>query len=48
MVQETIGKFGRIDIAVSNAGVEINKPFLQITDDEWNKVMGVNLSGPFS
>jgi len=47
MVQETVGKFGRIDIAVSNAGVEINKPFLEITDDEWNKVISVNLSGSF-
>src|SRR6266850_2315253 len=47
MVQETVKKFGRLDIAVSNAGVEIKKPFLDVTDDEWNKVMSVNLYGSF-
>jgi len=34
MVQETVKKFGRLDIAVSNAGLEIKKPFLDVTDDE--------------
>jgi glucose 1-dehydrogenase len=47
MVQETVKKFGRLDIAVCNAGLEIKKPFLDATDDEWNKVMSVNLSGSF-
>lgn len=47
MVQETVNKFGRLDIAVCNAGVEIKRPFLDVTDDEWNKVIGVNLYGSF-
>ena len=47
MVQEIVRKFGRLDIAVSNAGIEIKKPFLEVTDDEWNKVIGVNLYGSF-
>jgi len=47
MIQETVKKFGRLDIAVCNAGVEIKKPFLEVTDDEWNKVIGVNLYGSF-
>jgi len=47
MVQETVNKFGRLDIAVCNAGVEIKKPFLEVTDDEWNKVISVNLYGSF-
>jgi len=47
MVQEAVKKFGRLDIAVSNAGIEIKKPFLDVTDDEWNKVIGVNLYGAF-
>jgi glucose 1-dehydrogenase len=47
MIQETVKKFGRLDIAVCNAGVEIKKPFLEITDDEWNKVISVNLYGSF-
>jgi glucose 1-dehydrogenase len=47
MAQETIEKFGRLDIAVSNAGIEIKKPYLEVTDDEWNKVISVNLCGSF-
>ena len=47
MVQETVKKFGRLDIAVCNAGVEIKRPFIEVTDDEWNKVISVNLYGSF-
>src|SRR6478609_3594075 len=32
MVQQIVAKFGRIDIAVNNAGMEIKKPFLDVTD----------------
>jgi glucose 1-dehydrogenase len=47
MVQAVIAKFGRLDIVVNNAGIEINKPFLQITDDEWNRVLNINLFGSY-
>jgi glucose 1-dehydrogenase len=47
MIQETVKKFDRLDIAVCNAGVEIKRPFLDVTDDEWNKVISVNLYGSF-
>ncbi len=47
MMAEVVAKFGRIDIAVNNAGIEIKKPFLAVTDDEWNRVIGVNLFGAF-
>jgi glucose 1-dehydrogenase len=47
MVEQIIGKFGRIDIAINNAGIEIKKPFLEVTDDEWNKVIAVNLFGSY-
>src|SRR5690349_9363126 len=32
LVQQTVKKFGRLDICVNNAGIEIKKPFLDITD----------------
>ena len=47
MIGEVVARFGRLDIAVNNAGVEIKKPFLDISDDEWNKVLSVNLFGAF-
>lgn len=47
MFADVIAKFGRIDIVVNNAGIEINKPFLEVTDAEWNKVISVNLYGSF-
>jgi glucose 1-dehydrogenase len=47
MVQQIVRRFGRLDIAVSNAGIEIKKPFLDITDEEWSRVLSVNLYGSF-
>src|SRR5262245_1933369 len=35
MVQQTVERFGRLDVAVCNAGIEIQKPFLDVTDEEW-------------
>ncbi|HEY4329781.1 MAG TPA: glucose 1-dehydrogenase [Phycisphaerae bacterium] len=47
MVQDTVAKFGRLDIAVSNAGIEVKKAFVDVTDDEYNKVINVNQYGAF-
>lgn len=48
MVGRVVQEFGRIDIAVNNAGIEINRGFLETTDEEWNRVLGVNLYGSFA
>jgi glucose 1-dehydrogenase len=47
MVSEVVEKFGRLDIAVCNAGIEIKRPFLEVTDEEWDAVISVNLYGAF-
>ncbi|MCX7795078.1 MAG: 3-oxoacyl-ACP reductase FabG [bacterium] len=40
-------KFGRIDILINNAGINIDKPFLEITDEDWKRVLDINLTGTF-
>jgi glucose 1-dehydrogenase len=47
MMAEIIERFGRVDIAINNAGIEMKKPFLEVTDDDWNKVIAVNLFGSY-
>lgn len=47
MVDETLENFGNIDIFVSNAGVAIFKPFLELTLEDWDKTMDINLRGAF-
>jgi glucose 1-dehydrogenase len=47
MFQQITSRFGRLDIAVNNAGIEIKRPFVEVPDEEWNKVLGVNLYGAF-
>ena len=40
-------RFGRLDALVNNAGVAVFKPILETDDDEWDRVLAVNLTGPF-
>lgn len=41
------GSHGRLDLLFNNAGLEIEKPFEQTSAAEWDRVMAVNLRGPF-
>ncbi|HEY5638265.1 MAG TPA: SDR family oxidoreductase [Burkholderiales bacterium] len=43
----TVAEFGRIDALVNNAGVAVFKPLLETTHEEWDRVLQVNLTGPF-
>lgn len=47
VVQEVIDEFGRIDILVNNAGITIDRTVAKMTDEDWHKVIAVNLSGAF-
>lgn len=43
IVETAWSKFGRIDVLVNNAGVLLEKPFLDIQQEEWNQVIETNL-----
>mgnify|MGYP003694459339 CR=1 FL=1 len=46
-IREVIDRHGRLDILINNAGITIDKTVAKMTEDEWNKVIAVNLSGAF-
>jgi NAD(P)-dependent dehydrogenase (short-subunit alcohol dehydrogenase family) len=46
-IGEVIEEHGRLDILVNNAGITIDKTVLKMTDEDWYKVIAVNLSGAF-
>ena len=45
--EQTQRRFGRIDALVNNAGIAVFKPMLDVTLEEWQRVLAVNLTGPF-
>ena len=47
VLAEVIGRHGRLDILVNNAGITIDRTVAKMTDDDWQKVIAVNLSGAF-
>lgn len=47
MVARSLKEFGGVDILVNNAGINIDKPFLELAEGDWDRVMAVNLKGPF-
>jgi len=47
LVQDVVKRWGKIDILVNNAAISDNKNILDITKEEWDKVIAVTLTGPF-
>ncbi len=47
MFEEIVARSGRLDILVNNAGVQTWKPLLELTEEEWDRVIDTNLKGCF-
>jgi NAD(P)-dependent dehydrogenase (short-subunit alcohol dehydrogenase family) len=47
MYETVLGRFPRLNLLVNNAGVQTWKPLLELTEEEWDHVLGTNLKGCF-
>jgi len=47
MYEETFRQFGTVDILINNAGLQKDNKFHEMSLDEWNRVIGINLTGQF-
>jgi len=48
MVEELVGQYGPVDILVNNAGTHAVIDFLEITEDQWDRLLAVHLKGMFN
>ncbi len=47
LIQQAVTTYGKLDIFVNNAGIEYKHPITEFPLDQWNKIIAVNLTGPF-
>ncbi|HLX58270.1 MAG TPA: SDR family NAD(P)-dependent oxidoreductase, partial [Ktedonobacteraceae bacterium] len=47
LIQQTVERFNRLDILVNNAGMEIHSPFLDVTEQQFDRVLSIDLKGAF-
>jgi 3-oxoacyl-[acyl-carrier protein] reductase len=47
LVRETVQRFGRLDILVNNAGMFMYKPLVETTEEEFDRMFGLNAKGPY-
>ena len=46
-IAQVAERFGRLDALINNAGVAVFAPLLETSDADWNRILSVNLTGPF-
>ncbi len=47
LIQQAVQQLGRIDIMVNNAGMEIHSPFVDVSEEQFDRVLGIDLKGTF-
>ena len=47
MVSETVSRHGRLDVLVNCAGVWVEGPTVEMTEEQWDRTIDVNLKGTF-
>lgn len=47
LIHQTVEHFGRLDIMVNNAGMEIHNPFVDVTEEQFDRVVSIDLKGAF-
>ncbi len=47
MVERAAAELGPVSVLVNNAGIESKAPFLEVDEEDWDRVLAVNLKGPF-
>lgn len=47
LVQQAVERYGRLDILVNNAGMEIHSPFVDVTEEMFDRVLNIDLKGAF-
>jgi NAD(P)-dependent dehydrogenase (short-subunit alcohol dehydrogenase family) len=47
LIGQTVARYGRIDVLVNNAGIELARTVTETTEEEWDRLMSVNLKGVF-
>jgi len=47
VVQQTLEKWGTVDILVNNAGVELKRPVEETSEEDWDRILSVNLKSAF-
>ncbi|HET6877003.1 MAG TPA: glucose 1-dehydrogenase [Jatrophihabitans sp.] len=47
LVDATVAEFGQLDVLINNAGIDVIEPSEEVTDEHWQQVLSINLTGYF-